>query len=78
MKKRNCWALFLITVLASLGPSVTAATADSITLSLDEAVAIALSENPTVIVSDMEIKRTDYARRETIGGLFPTVDKTIY
>lgn len=74
MKKRNCWALFLITVLASLGPSVTAATADSITLSLDEAVAIALSENPTVIVSDMEIKRTDYARRETIGGLFPTVD----
>lgn len=74
MKKKNCWALFLIIVFVSLGRSVTAATTDSITLSLDEAVAIALSENPTVIVSDMEIKRTDYARRETIGGLFPTID----
>lgn len=74
MKKKNCWALFLIIVFVSLGRSVTAATTDSITLSLDEAVAIALSENPTVIVSDMEIKRTDYARREAIGGLFPTID----
>lgn len=39
MKKKNCWALFLIIVFVSLGRSVTAATTDSIRFRFDEAVA---------------------------------------
>lgn len=74
MRKKNCLGLCAMAILLCIGKSATAQSTDSITLSLDQAITIALSENPTIIVSDMEIKRTDYARRETIGGLLPTID----
>lgn len=43
-------------------------------LTLDQCIGIALSESPTVRVADMEVRRMDYSRRETIGALLPTVD----
>lgn len=43
-------------------------------LSREECLKIALSDNPTVKVADMEVTRADYSRRETLAGLFPTVD----
>lgn len=54
-------------------PSV-AQQAQTVTLSLDECLSIALSENPTIIVADMEVKRMDYSRKEVIGQLLPNVD----
>lgn len=47
--------------------------ADTLALSLDQCVDIALSENPTIKVADMEIKRYDYSKRETLGQLLPSV-----
>lgn len=47
---------------------------DSITLSLDSCLMIALSENPSIRVADMEIKRVDYSKKETLGKLLPTVN----
>lgn len=52
----------------------TAAAQESPVLSLEECLAIALSDNPTVKVADMEVTRTDYSRRETLGRLFPSID----
>lgn len=43
-------------------------------LSREECLKIALSDNPTVKVADMEVTRVDYSRRETLAGVFPTVD----
>ena len=43
-------------------------------LSREECLKIALSDNPTVKVADMEVTRADYSRRETLAGVFPTVD----
>ncbi|MDE6160869.1 MAG: TolC family protein [Muribaculaceae bacterium] len=43
-------------------------------LTLDQCVAIALSENPVVQVADMEIRRTDYSRGETLSQLLPQVN----
>lgn len=74
MKKMNCTAFAFVSMFLGIATGVAAGPTDSITLSLDQSIAIALSENPTIVVSDMEIKRTDYARRETLGGLLPTVD----
>ena len=74
MKKKNCMAFAFVSMFLGIATGVAAGPTDSITLSLDQSIAIALSENPTIVVSDMEIKRTDYARRETLGGLLPTVD----
>ncbi len=42
-------------------------------LTLDEALQIALSENPTIKVADLEVKRYDYVRRETWGNWIPQV-----
>lgn len=44
------------------------------TLSLDDCLAIALSDNPTVKVADMEVRRMDYSRKEVIGNLLPNID----
>lgn len=47
---------------------------DSLTLSLDKCIAIALDDNPTIKVADMEIKRLDYSKKETIGQLLPSIN----
>ena len=50
------------------------APADSLlVLSLDDALKIALSENTSVKVADMEIKRQEYARKGAYGALFPQI-----
>lgn len=46
---------------------------DTLTLSLDRCVEIALSDNPTIKVADMEVTRVDYAKRETLGQLLPSL-----
>ena len=67
---------FIVCTIGMLwgGSAFVSAQSDSITLSLDQALTIALSDNPTIVVADMEIKRVDYSRKESIGGLFPTID----
>lgn len=47
--------------------------ADTLSLSLDQCIAIALNDNPTIRVADMEIRRMDYSKKETIGQLLPTI-----
>ena len=45
-------------------------TTSPLMLSLDECVRIALSDNPTIRINEMEIERTDYSKKETLGQLF--------
>lgn len=45
-------------------------------LTLDRAIEIALSENPTIQVADLEIRRQDYVRKETLGNLYPSLSAT--
>lgn len=45
----------------------------TVVLTLDDAIKIALSENTSVKVADMEIKRTEYAKRGSYGALFPQI-----
>ena len=46
----------------------------TLVLSLDDAIRIALSENTSVKVADLEIKRLEYARKGTYASLFPQVN----
>ena len=41
---------------------------------MDQALQIALSENVAVKVSDLEIKRTEYAKKGAYASLFPQID----
>ncbi len=45
----------------------------TLVLSLDDALKIALSENVSVKVADMEVERTQYARKGSYGQLFPQI-----
>ena len=48
--------------------------ADStLVLSLDDAIRVALSENTSVKVADMEIQRSEYAKKGAYGALFPQI-----
>ncbi len=46
----------------------------TLVLSLDDAIRIALSENTSVKVADMEIKRNEYAKKGAYGALFPQIN----
>lgn len=43
-------------------------------MSREDCIKVALSDNPTVKVSDMEVTRADYSRKETLAGVFPAID----
>ncbi len=43
-------------------------------ITLEQALKIALSENVSVKVADMEIKRRDYAKKGTYAALYPKID----
>lgn len=42
-------------------------------LSIEDCVAVALAQSPTVRVSDMEITKADYSKKETLGQLLPNL-----
>lgn len=50
------------------------ALAETLTLSREQCLEIALRDNPSVRVADMEVKKVDYAKKETLAGVFPTID----
>ena len=45
-----------------------------LTLSREECILIALEDNPTIKIADMEVKRTDYSKKENLAQLFPKID----
>lgn len=64
-----------IMVLTMLAPvALSAATADSVMLSRRQCIEIALDSSPTVKVADLEVKKMRYAKKESQGGLYPTID----
>lgn len=63
---------FAVLVVPTAGVSAQEASAPALTL--DECLTIALSDNPTIRVADMEVKRMDYSKKEVIGQLLPSID----
>lgn len=47
---------------------------DVLILSREQCIEIALEDNPTIKVADLEIKRVDYSKKETLAQLFPQID----
>lgn len=84
MRKKPLFTVLLAaTMLATQAqerqPSLAAAVAEgsvaqTLMLSRDECVRIALADNPSVRIADMEITRTDYSKKETLAGVFPSID----
>ncbi len=65
--------LFLVgALLGSI--SARAAESDTLRLSRRDCVAIALNESQTLKVADLEVKKTDYSKKEVLANLFPAID----
>ena len=47
---------------------------EPVVITLEQALEIALSENVSVKVADMEIQRTEYAKKGSYAALFPQID----
>lgn len=60
-------------VFAQVQPGVSGSAAP-VVLTLDKALEIALSENVSVRVADMEIQRSEYAKKGSYAALLPQVD----
>lgn len=45
-------------------------------LSREQCLQVALQDNPTVKISDLEVKKVDYAKKETLSAVFPSIDFT--
>ncbi len=46
---------------------------DSIPISREECIDIALSQSPTIRIADLEVKRVNFSKKETVGNLLPTI-----
>jgi outer membrane protein TolC len=66
----------LNTAIYGQEPVVDSQGTDTLTIDLNQAINIALSENPTIKVADMEIEKANYAKKEVIGSLFPSIAGT--
>ncbi len=64
---------FISFILVSVALPCVAAVPDTLKLPLDRCIAIALDQSPTIKVADLEIKRMNYSRTETLGQLLPSV-----
>lgn len=49
---------------------------DTLQLDLNSALQIALSENPTIEIAGLNVEKKNYARKEVVANLFPTVTAT--
>lgn len=66
--------IFLFLLFLGLGKAEIKA--DTITLSRQQCLEIALQDNPTVKIADWEVKKVDYAKKETLASVFPSIDFT--
>lgn len=46
---------------------------DSIPISREECIDIAISQSPTIRIADLEVKRVNFSKKETVGNLLPTI-----
>ncbi len=68
MRRHIFFLLFLLLAVTTRGESA------PVVMSLSECIEIALSDNPTIRVADIEVRRADYSKRETLANLLPRID----
>lgn len=70
--KRFYFSIIIISSLAFLFPNFISA--QTHILSRQQCLEIALQDNPTVKIADWEVKKVNYAKKETLASVFPSID----
>lgn len=63
----SLWSLFILF-------SAVETKADSIVIARKQCIEVALQDNPSVKIADWEVKKVDYAKKETLASVFPSID----
>lgn len=50
------------------------AKAETLIMSREQCIEVALRDNPSVRIADMEVKKVNYAKKETLASVFPSID----
>ena len=77
IKKIGVLVIALLTGSALIANDIQSETtipADTLNLSLQQCIEIALDESPTIRIAQSEIDKVDYANKEKLSGLFPTIN----
>lgn len=81
MNKNKQISIGLMMMAASLGipayaqnDSLRTQAGDTIHLTLDQAIKVAMDQNPTIVVDSMEVQKTNYAQKENLGNLYPSLN----
>ena len=61
--------VFLISICLTQGVK-----AETAIMSRQQCLEVALQDNPTVKIADWEVKKVDYAKKETLASVFPSID----
>ncbi|MDR2448893.1 MAG: TolC family protein, partial [Prevotellaceae bacterium] len=69
------WLIGLV-CLPCAGWGQAAQSNDTLRIDLPQALEIALSDNPTMAIADLEIKRVDYSKQNAWLGLLPSLSGT--
>ncbi|MCH5234375.1 MAG: TolC family protein [Muribaculaceae bacterium] len=70
----NRFISFTVTFLIGLFGVVKGIHAETHILSRQQCIEIALLDNPTVKIADWEVKKVNYAKKETLASVFPSID----
>lgn len=70
-------AAVLFSTMSAGRLSAQEAAVDSVSMDLDMILKVALSDNPDIQIANRTIEIKKYAKKETLTGLFPTVDFTL-
>lgn len=73
MMKKYFFVLLSFIAALSLSEEIMA---DPVILSRQQCLEVALQDNPTVKIADWEIKKVNYAKKETLASVFPSIDFT--
>ncbi|MDR0738415.1 MAG: TolC family protein, partial [Prevotellaceae bacterium] len=73
--KISGWLISLV-CLPCAGWGQAAQIKDTLRINLQQALEIALSDNPTILIADLEIKRVDYSKQNAWLGLLPSLSGT--
>lgn len=60
-----------ISIMVASGITVSA---EPVVMSRQQCLEVALQDNPTVKIAELEIEKVDYAKKETLAGVFPSID----
>ena len=77
---KNCYKVLsfgLMWAACSMSQPLAAQQSDSLIMNLDQVLEVALSDNPDIQMANRTIEIKKYAKKETMTGLFPTVDFTL-